>query len=86
MDQATIKSLVEQVIREVVGDTASAPKSATAPGGNAAPAADKMNNWLPAPKGDFILMMRLYGPNETPPSILPPGKGSWSPPPVKKAS
>lgn len=40
MDQATIKSLVEQVIREVVGDTASAPKSATAPGGNAAPAAD----------------------------------------------
>lgn len=53
---------------------------------NAAPAADKMNNWLPAPKGDFILMMRLYGPNETPPSILPPGKGSWSPPPVKKAS
>jgi hypothetical protein len=52
---------------------------------NAAPAPDKINNWLPAPKGDFILMMRLYGPNPTPPSILPPGKGSWSPPPVKKA-
>lgn len=52
---------------------------------NAPPAADKMNNWLPAPKGDFILMMRLYGPSQTPPSILPPGKGSWSPPPVKKA-
>jgi hypothetical protein len=36
-------------------------------------------NWLPAPAGDFILMMRLYWPKETPPSIL---DGSWEPPPV----
>lgn len=46
------------------------------------PAADRMNNWLPAPKGDFVLMMRLYWPREKAPSILPPGKGSWSPPPI----
>ena len=27
-------------------------------------------NWLPAPSGKFILMMRLYWPNEHDPSIL----------------
>jgi hypothetical protein len=37
-------------------------------------------NWLPAPSDQFILMMRLYWPKETPPSIL---DGTWSPPPVK---
>jgi hypothetical protein len=40
-------------------------------------------NWLPAPSDQFILMMRMYWPKETPPSIL---DGTWSPPPVKKAS
>jgi hypothetical protein len=40
-------------------------------------------NWLPAPEDDFILMMRLYWPRETPPSILPPNKPTWAPPPVK---
>lgn len=50
----------------------------------APPSADRMNNWLPAPKGDFVLMMRLYWPREKAPSILPPGKGSWSPPPIVK--
>ncbi len=39
-------------------------------------------NWLPAPSDQFILMMRLYWPRETPPSIL---DGTWSPPPVKTA-
>jgi hypothetical protein len=39
-------------------------------------------NWLPAPSDQFILMMRMYWPKETPPSIL---DGTWSPPPVKKA-
>jgi hypothetical protein len=34
-------------------------------------------NWLPAPSGRFILMMRLYWPTEKPPSIL---DGSWKPP------
>ncbi|MGH7072525.1 MAG: DUF1254 domain-containing protein [Acetobacteraceae bacterium] len=40
-------------------------------------------NWLPAPSGDFILMMRLYWPKETPPSIL---DGSWTPPPVRQVA
>ena len=48
---------------------------------NESPGPSKESNWLPAPKGNFILMLRLYWPNETPPSIL---DGSWSLPPVKK--
>jgi hypothetical protein len=40
-------------------------------------------NWLPAPSDNFVLMMRLYWPKETPPSIL---DGTWSPPPVRKAN
>ena len=45
------------------------------------PGADKESNWLPAPAGKFILMMRLYWPDESDPSIL---DGSWKIPPVKK--
>ena len=37
---------------------------------NESPGADKESNWLPAPKDKFILMMRLYWPEETAPSIL----------------
>ena len=44
------------------------------------PGADKESNWLPAPKGKFILMFRLYWPGETPPSII---DGTWTIPPVK---
>ncbi|MGH6676878.1 MAG: DUF1214 domain-containing protein, partial [Xanthobacteraceae bacterium] len=40
-------------------------------------------NWLPAPAGDFVLMMRLYWPKETPPSIL---DGTWYPPPVRRVA
>ncbi len=47
------------------------------------PGKDKESNWLPAPEGRFIPMLRLYWPKEKPPSIL---DGSWSAPPVKKAS
>jgi hypothetical protein len=47
---------------------------------NESPGADKESNWLPAPKDKFILMMRLYWPKETPPSIL---DGTWIIPPVK---
>ncbi|MEW9808610.1 DUF1254 domain-containing protein [Mesorhizobium sp. ZMM04-5] len=47
------------------------------------PGPDKESNWLPAPKGKFILMMRLYWPNESNPSII---DGSWKIPPVKKVS
>ena len=43
-------------------------------------------NWLPAPNGTIYLVMRLYWPKETPPSILPPGDGTWKPPGVEKAA
>jgi hypothetical protein len=46
------------------------------------PANAPQANWLPAPSDQFILMMRMYWPKGTPPSIL---DGTWSPPPVKKA-
>ncbi len=49
---------------------------------NESPGADKESNWLPAPKGKFILMMRLYWPNPADPSIL---DGSWVIPGVKAA-
>lgn len=47
---------------------------------NESPGKDKESNWLPAPKDKFILMMRLYWPRETNPSIL---DGTWRPPGVK---
>jgi hypothetical protein len=46
------------------------------------PGKDKESNWLPAPDGPIYLVMRLYWPKETPPSILPPGEGTWKPPAV----
>ena len=45
------------------------------------PGKDKESNWLPAPNGGFNLVLRLYGPTSSKPSIL---DGSWAPPPVKK--
>ncbi len=42
------------------------------------PGKDKEANWLPAPKGDFILTMRLYWPKE---SVL---DGSWVPPAIQR--
>ena len=53
------------------------------------PSADKKSNWLPAPNGPIFLVMRLYWPRRPspqsappPPSILPPGEGTWDPPGV----
>ena len=48
---------------------------------NGSPGADKESNWLPAPAGKFIVMLRMYWPDEKSPSII---DGSWEPPPVKK--
>jgi hypothetical protein len=45
------------------------------------PGADKESNWLPAPAGKFILMLRMYWPDESAPSII---DGTWTIPPVKK--
>ncbi len=47
------------------------------------PGKDRQENWLPAPTGEFVLMMRLYWPKETPPSLL---DGTWKPPEVKQGS
>jgi hypothetical protein len=47
------------------------------------PGADKESNWLPAPNDPIYLVMRLYWPKETPPSILPPGEGTWKPPGIQ---
>ena len=49
------------------------------------PGKDKESNWLPAPNGTIYLVMRLYWPKETPPSILPVGEGTWKPPAVTLA-
>lgn len=38
------------------------------------------SNWLPAPKGPFILMLRTYWPKD---AVL---NGSWAPPPVTRSS
>jgi len=45
------------------------------------PGPDKASNWLPAPKGRFIPMLRLYWPKETPPSII---DGTWKIPAIQK--
>ena len=45
------------------------------------PGADKELNWLPAPTGKFILMLRMYWPNENDPSII---DGTWTIPDAKK--
>jgi hypothetical protein len=50
------------------------------------PGADKEANWLPAPDDTIYLVMRLYWPKPAPPSILPPGEGTWRPPGVKQVS
>ena len=47
---------------------------------NKSPGKDKESNWLPAPDGPIYMVMRLYWPKPEPPSILPPGDGTWKPP------
>jgi hypothetical protein len=49
---------------------------------NESPGKGKEPNWLPAPSGKFILMLRLYWPQETSPSII---DGTWTPPAVTRA-
>lgn len=48
---------------------------------NESPGKAKEENWLPAPKDKFILMMRLYWPKQKPPSLL---DGTWSIPRVNE--
>ena len=44
------------------------------------PGKAKESNWLPAPKAKFGVMLRLYWPTDTPPSII---DGTWKPPAIK---
>jgi len=46
---------------------------------NESPGAEKDANWLPAPKGAFSLVMRIYAPKA---EVL---LGQWNPPPVKRS-
>jgi len=48
------------------------------------PGAEKEANWLPAPNDTIYLVMRLYWPKTHPPSILPPGEGTWKPPGIQR--
>ncbi len=50
---------------------------------NESPGADKQANWLPAPKGAFIPMLRMYWPKESSPSIL---NGTWKIPALLEAN
>ena len=45
---------------------------------NESPGKDKESNWLPAPKGPFIMYMRLYWPKEE------ATEGKWIAPPLKQ--
>lgn len=45
---------------------------------NVSPGADQEANWLPAPKGPFVAVMRLYWP--TPEAT----KGRWKQPPMQR--
>jgi hypothetical protein len=45
---------------------------------NDAPGKDKEANWLPAPKGSFLMVMRLYWPKD---EAL---QGKWTAPPLKR--
>jgi hypothetical protein len=47
---------------------------------NETPGPDKEANWLPAPKGPFLVVMRLYWPKE---AAL---DGKWTAPPLKRVT
>jgi hypothetical protein len=47
---------------------------------NESPGKDKESNWLPAPKGSFNLILRLYWPRQ---EVL---DGRWAPPAVRRVS
>jgi hypothetical protein len=47
------------------------------------PSKDQEANWLPAPAGAFVPMLRMYWPKATPPSII---NGTWKVPAVEKVN
>lgn len=91
MYQAKSKLLVRNPIDRYVVNSSMLPAMKTNANGNLtiyvqhkSPETAKKANWLPAPNGPMLLVMRLYWPKTEPPSILPVGKGTWQPPCVKR--
>ena len=85
--------LIKNPINRYLVNSSMLPSMKTNPDGlltlyiqNKSPGPDKEANWLPAPDGPIYLVMRLYWPKATAPSILPPGQGTWQPPGVKRVS
>jgi hypothetical protein len=85
--------LIENPINRYLINSPMLPNMKTNPDGsltlyiqNKSPGADKEANWLPAPNGTIYLVMRLYWPKTEPPSILPPGEGTWQPPGIKRVA
>ena len=67
-----------------------APRFVTNPDGSvdlylqaASPGKAKEANWLPAPRAKFGVMLRLYWPTDTPPTII---DASWKPPAIQAAA
>jgi hypothetical protein len=52
---------------------------------NKSPGKANESNWLPAPEGPMYVVMRLYWPKDTPPSVLPAGHGAWQPPAITES-
>lgn len=50
---------------------------------NKAPGSEKKANWLPAPKGGFGPMLRMYWRKDTKPSFL---NGKWRSPKIMKVN
>jgi hypothetical protein len=85
--------LIENPINRYLINSPMLPNMKTNPDGSLtlyiqskSPGGDKEANWLPAPNGPIYLVMRLYWPKTTPPSILPAGEGTWQPPGVRRVS
>jgi hypothetical protein len=47
----------------------------------AEPPKGRESNWLQVPAGPYVVVLRLHGPRQKPPSVL---DGSWKPPPVTR--
>jgi hypothetical protein len=84
--------LIENPINRYLINSPMLPGMKTNPDGSVtlyiqkdSPGKAKEANWLPAPNDTIYLVMRLYWPKETPPSILPPGSGTWQPPAIQVA-
>lgn len=50
---------------------------------NTSPGAEKEPNWLPAPEGNFTIMLRMYWPKISIKEIV---NGTWKLPPIEKVS